>query len=85
MVQRASGSADERTLLDAITTTPAALLGLEAHGIAVGAAAHLAVVEASEPDEVVRRCPAVVATLRAGALVGRREVAEVRPIEVVSR
>ena len=53
-------------LLDAVTTTPAAVLGLPPHGTRVGARADLAVLRSDTVADVVLEAPAVEATLRSG-------------------
>jgi cytosine deaminase len=73
IVQRASGADARARLLAAITHAPAAILGLPAHGPRPGAAAHLCVLDADDPDAVVLETPAVLATLRAGRLVYRSD------------
>ncbi|MFC5754766.1 amidohydrolase family protein [Actinomadura rugatobispora] len=73
ITHRLAGEADRRDLLEAITTAPAAILGLEPHGPAPGAHAHLAVLDARSVEDVVLQAPPVLATLRDGRLVGRLE------------
>ncbi|MBL7495808.1 amidohydrolase family protein [Frankia sp. CNm7] len=63
-------------LLAAVTTTPAAILGLPEHGPQPGRAAHLAVLDTADPASVPLGAPAVLATLRAGRLVHRVTVPE---------
>jgi cytosine deaminase len=70
LARRAAAPAFRRQLLDAITSAPAAILGLSHHGLTPGADAHLAVLDDDgDPTSVVLRAPGVVATLRAGRLV----------------
>jgi cytosine deaminase len=71
IARRASTPASRVTLFEAVTSTPAGILGLEPHGPRPGAAAHLAILDAIEPDDAVLEAPAVVATVRAGRLVSR--------------
>ena len=71
VVRRPSTPEGRRDLFDAVTSAPAAILGLLPHGPAVGADAHLAILDALDPDEVVIEAPAVLATVRSGRLVGR--------------
>jgi cytosine deaminase len=73
LVRRTATPARRRALLDAITRTPAAILGLPAHGPAAGAEAHLALLDTDQPREAALRAPTVLATLRAGQLVHRVE------------
>jgi cytosine deaminase len=73
LVRRTATPARRRALLDAITRTPASILGLPAHGPAAGAEAHLALLDTDHPREAALRAPTVLATLRAGQLVHRVE------------
>jgi cytosine deaminase len=77
VVRRGVSRAHRRALLDAVTSAPAAILGLPPHGPTAGAEAHLAIVDSDEPADVALRAPAVLATLRAGRLVHTLEVPEV--------
>jgi cytosine deaminase len=61
--------AAQRGLFEAITHEPARILGLPAHGPVEGALAHLAVLDAEREDDIVVLAPAVLATVRGGALV----------------
>ena len=79
VVGRAASDEDQRLLLDAISTSPAAILGLPAPGVAVGAVADLAVLDTTDPGAVIRGAPGVVATLKAGWLVHRIEPPLVGP------
>lgn len=56
------------SLLATISTGPAALLGLDAPTAAPGAPADLVVLDTTDADAVVERCPAVLATVRVGRL-----------------
>jgi cytosine deaminase len=56
-------------LIDAISTTPADLLGLAPHGPTPGAVAHLVVLDTRDAERVAAQCPAVVATVRSGIVV----------------
>lgn len=59
-------------LLEAITTVPAALLGLPPHGPHPGAVADLAVLDAGDaPQDLLAACPTVLATVQAGRLTYR--------------
>nr|MDT0662991.1 amidohydrolase family protein [Micromonospora sp. DSM 115978] len=71
VTHRASGPAQRRDLLGAISTVPATLMGLPSHGPAVGQVADLAVVAAEEPDAAVTQTAPVLATVRAGTVVAR--------------
>jgi cytosine deaminase len=69
VARRAADERMRRWLFEAVTTEPAAVLGLPPHGTAPGAGAHLAVLDAEAFADVITMAPAVVATLRAGRLV----------------
>jgi cytosine deaminase len=56
-------------LIDAISTTPASLLGLAPHGPTPGAAAHFVVLDTRDAERLATQCPAVVATIRSGVVV----------------
>jgi cytosine deaminase len=71
LVRRTAAPARRRALLDAITHTPAAILGLAPHGPTAGAGAHLALLDTDQPADAVLRAPTVLATVRAGRLVHR--------------
>ena len=71
IVGRASDSATRKQLLDAITSEPAALLGLPAHGPFIDAPAHLALLDTERESDVLLLTPPVLATLRSGRLVHR--------------
>lgn len=74
---RHMGAPDERkTLLDAISTTPAAILGRDAHGIRPGDRADLVVLDTTESEDLVLQAPPVSATVFGGHLVHRREATE---------
>jgi cytosine deaminase len=72
VLQRGSGAALRSRMVQAITSIPAGMLGLEPHGAAVGDAAHLVVVDSSTPDMVVADASAVLVTLRRGRVVAQR-------------
>jgi len=78
VIGRAAEPTTRRWLFEAITSAPASLLGLPAHGPVTGAWAHLAVFDAAREEDVVLTAPAVLATLRAGRLVYRASSPEVR-------
>jgi cytosine deaminase len=69
LARRGSAQWRRRALFDAITRTPAEILGLPAHGPAPPAHAHLIILDTDDPVDVVLRAPAVLATLRGGRLV----------------
>jgi cytosine/creatinine deaminase len=71
ITQRISTASGRRALLEAITTAPAQILELPAHGPEPGALAHLALVDAERVDQIVLQAPPVLATLHGGTLVQR--------------
>jgi cytosine deaminase len=71
ITQRIATPEGRRALLEAITTVPAHILDLPAHGPELGALAHLALVSSQRLDQVVLEVPPVLATLHGGVLVHR--------------
>jgi cytosine deaminase len=71
IVGRASDPASRKQLFEGITSEPAALLGLPAHGPFTGSPAHLALLDAERERDVPLIAPSVLATLRSGRLVHR--------------
>ena len=80
ITRRVNSQNGRARLLDAITATPAAILDLGVHGPAVGAIAHLAVLDTTDPADIVAQSPPVVATVRAGALVHVRGATEIAKV-----
>jgi cytosine deaminase len=78
VIGRAAEPTTRRWLLEAITSEPARVLGLPAHGPVTGAWAHFAVFDAAREEDIVLTAPAVLATLRAGRLVYCASSPEVR-------
>lgn len=76
IVGRANDATSQRWLLEAISSEPAAILGLAAHGPKPGQLAHLAVFDAARAEDIALLAPAVLATLRAGQLAFRARVPE---------
>jgi cytosine deaminase len=72
LIFRAVAPADRRTLLDAITANPAAILGLPERGPVSGAVADLVVVEASRAEDAVVQAAPVAAVVKDGALAWPR-------------
>ena len=60
-----------RACFDAVTATPARILGLEGYGIAVGCNADLVVLDARDPVEAIRLRAARTAVIRRGKVVSR--------------
>ena len=69
LVGRTATATDRAVLLASITDHPARILGLPPHVLAAGAPADLAVLAARHPASVVSQAPAVVVTIRGGAVV----------------
>jgi len=63
LMRRMNGPGASELLLDAITRQPATILGLPAHGPAVGARADLALLDCDQSETVVNAAPGVLATL----------------------
>ncbi|SOD70772.1 cytosine deaminase [Jatrophihabitans sp. GAS493] len=68
IIGRLPGPPARALLLDAITTAPAAILGRAPHGPEVGHAAHLAVLDTTDPRRAIHDGPAVLATISGGML-----------------
>jgi len=68
-VAQMTGQDAMRACFDAVTTTPAAILGLEGYGIALGARADLVLLQARDPVEAIRLRAARLAVVRAGKVV----------------
>ncbi|MFO1308663.1 MAG: amidohydrolase family protein [Burkholderiales bacterium] len=68
-VAQMTGRDAMRACFDAVTTTPAAILGLEGYGIALGARADLVLLQARDPVEAIRLRAARLAVVRAGKVV----------------
>ncbi len=60
-----------RSTFAAVTTVPAAILGLEGYGLAPGNPAHLVLLDASDPIEAIRLKANRLAVVRHGAIVAR--------------
>jgi cytosine deaminase len=82
LTRRAVTPDRRRLLFEAVTSGPAAILGLPPHGPVVGSAAHLALIDTRHAEDAVLCAPAVLATLRAGRLVYAAKGPEVRRGEV---
>ncbi len=68
-VAQMTGRDAMRACFDAVTTTPAAILGLEGYGIAPGARADLVLLHARDPVEAIRLRASRLAVVRAGKVV----------------
>jgi cytosine deaminase len=60
-----------RGAFDAVTTLPAAILGLDGYGLAPGNPAHLVLLDAGDPIEAIRLKATRLAVLRHGKVVAR--------------
>jgi len=58
-----------RACFDAVTSTPAKILGLEGYGVAVGCRADLVLLQAREPIEALRLRATRLAVIRAGRVI----------------
>ena len=64
-----------RQCFDAVTTAPAAILGLEGYGIAPGCRADFVLLQARDPIEAIRLRAARLAVFRAGRCIARTPAA----------
>ncbi|WP_119156308.1 amidohydrolase family protein [Caldimonas tepidiphila] len=70
-VAQMTSQAAMRQCFDAVTTTPAAILGLEGYGLGVGCRADLVLLQARDPVEAIRvRAPRLL-VLRGGRAISR--------------
>jgi cytosine deaminase len=70
-VAQMTGTDAMRAAFEAVTTTPAKILGIEGYGIAVGNHADCVVLDATNPVEAIRLRAARTAVLRRGKVVSR--------------
>jgi cytosine deaminase len=77
-VAQMTGRAAMRACYDAITETPARILGLEGYGIAPGCFADMVLLQARDPVEAIRLRPARLAVLRRGRVVAEQPPATAR-------
>lgn len=70
-VAQMTGQAAMRQCFDAVTTAPAAILGLEDYGLHVGCHADLVVLQARDPVEAIRLRATRLAVVRRGQIVAR--------------
>jgi cytosine deaminase len=66
--QMGSGD-DKRALFDAVTVTPAQVLGLDGYGLAVGCHADMVLLQARDPAEAIRLRPVRLAVIRRGRVI----------------
>jgi cytosine deaminase len=77
-VAQMTGQAGMRAAFDAVTSVPAAILGLEGYGIAPGCRADLVLLQARDPIEAIRLRPARLAVVRRGRVVSEQPPATAR-------
>jgi cytosine deaminase len=70
-VAQMTGQAAMRACFDAVTTTPARILGLEGYGLARGCHADFVLLEARDPVEAIRLRATRLAVVRRGKVVAR--------------
>jgi cytosine deaminase len=70
-VAQMTGVAASKACFEAITTTPARILGLEGYGIAPGCHADLVVLDARDPIEAIRLRAARTLVMRRGEVISR--------------
>jgi cytosine deaminase len=70
-VAQMTGSDAMHRCFDAVTVTPAAILGLDGYGIAPGCRADLVLLEARDPVEAIRLRATRLAVVRAGRVIAR--------------
>jgi cytosine deaminase len=68
-VAQMTGQDAMRACFDAVTTTPASILGLEGYGLAPGCRADLVLLEARDPVEAIRLRATRLAVVRGGRVV----------------
>ena len=61
--------ADKRVLFDAVTETPARVLGLEGYGLAPGCHADMVLLQAKDPAEAIRLRPHRLKVIRRGKVI----------------
>lgn len=87
-VAQMTGQDGIRACFDAVTATPARILGLEGYGLDVGCKADLVVLQARDPVEAIRLRATRLLVLRSGRVIARTPAAtaslaiEGRPSEV---
>jgi cytosine deaminase len=68
-VAQMTGQEAIRACFGAVTTAPAAILGLEGYGVAVGCRADLVLLQARDPVEAIRLRAARLAVIRGGKVI----------------
>jgi cytosine deaminase len=72
-VAQMTGQAAMLQCFEAVTTTPAAILGLQGYGLAAGCQADFVLLQAADPVEAIRLRAARLAVVRRGAVIARSE------------
>ena len=75
-VAQMTGQDAMRACFDAVTRTPAGILGLEGYGIAPGCNADCVVLDARDPVEAIRLRAARLAVIRRGRVIARSPAAQ---------
>jgi len=70
-VAQMTGQAAMRQCFDAVTTTPARILGLEGYGLEVGCHADFVLLQARNPIEAIRLRATRLAVVRRGQVIAR--------------
>ena len=70
-VAQMTGQAAMRQCFDAVTTTPARILGLDGYGVEAGCRADLVVLQSADPIEAIRLRATRLAVIRRGRVVAR--------------
>ena len=68
-VAQMTGQDAMRACFDAVTSTPASILGLDGYGLVPGARADMVLLQARDPVEAIRLRAARLAVVRAGRVV----------------
>ena len=74
-VAQMTGQDAMRACFDAVTTTPAGILGLEGYGLTPGSRADMVLLQATDPVEAIRLRATRLAVVRAGKVVARTPAA----------
>ncbi|MFZ5490159.1 MAG: amidohydrolase family protein [Pseudomonadota bacterium] len=77
-VAQMTGQAAMRQCFDAVTTTPARILGLEGYGLEVGCRADLVLLQAGDPVEAIRLRATRLRVIRGGKIVATTPAASAR-------
>ena len=75
-VAQMTGQAGIRACFEAVTSTPAKILGLDGYGLEPGCRANLVLLQARDPIEAIRLRATRLAVIRAGKVISRMAPAE---------